>query len=115
MSPPSLRRVSTPPVLRGALRMRRDRNVVQSPCQAATWPLWSLPSRHRRPLVEFDQGMLAAARRRHGLPPLGVARWSCAMEQYAAWYGDYSDVFGDYKYQRLPGGDHSAAGDCRAV
>ena len=39
----------------------------------------------------------------------------CAMEHYAAWWGDYSEYHGDYRWQRLPGGDHTALGDCVAV
>jgi DNA polymerase-3 subunit epsilon len=42
-------------------------------------------------------------------------RWRCAMELYAAWWGDWSDYHKDYRWQRLPGGDHSALGDCRAT
>lgn len=45
-------------------------------------------------------------------------RWRCAMELYAAYVGDYSDYHHDYRWQPLPGGDHSALGDaqaCRAV
>jgi DNA polymerase-3 subunit epsilon len=37
------------------------------------------------------------------------------MERYSTWYGDWSDYLGDYRYQALPGGDHTAAGDCLAT
>ncbi|SEG94152.1 Exonuclease [Thermomonospora echinospora] len=40
--------------------------------------------------------------------------WECAMEQYAAWWGDWSSHWGNFTWQRL-GGEHNAAGDCRAV
>lgn len=39
----------------------------------------------------------------------------CAMLQYAAYIGDWSDRFGSYKFQRLTGGDHTALGDCGAT
>jgi len=39
----------------------------------------------------------------------------CVMEAYSAWVGDWSDYHGNYRWQRLPGGDHSALGDCRAT
>jgi len=42
-------------------------------------------------------------------------KWECAMRAYARWYGEYSDYFGDFKWQRLWGGDHSALGDCLAT
>ncbi|GGZ39657.1 hypothetical protein [Streptomyces bluensis] len=38
----------------------------------------------------------------------------CAMEQYAAFYGDWHDYFGSYTWQKL-GGGHRALGDTRAV
>ena len=39
----------------------------------------------------------------------------CAMERYAAFVGEWSNHFGNYSFQRLPGGTHQAIGDCRAV
>lgn len=42
-------------------------------------------------------------------------RWRCAMELYAQFYGDWSDYHGNYRWQRLPGGDHTALGDARAT
>jgi DNA polymerase-3 subunit epsilon len=39
----------------------------------------------------------------------------CAMHWYSQWIGDWNDYHGNYKWQRLPGGDHSALGDCRAT
>jgi DNA polymerase III epsilon subunit-like protein len=42
-------------------------------------------------------------------------RWRCAMELYAQFYGDWSERHGDYRWQPLPGGDHTALGDARAT
>ncbi len=39
----------------------------------------------------------------------------CAMEYYSQWVGEWNNYHGNYKWQRLPGGDHSALGDCRAT
>lgn len=39
----------------------------------------------------------------------------CCMKQYAKFVGEKSPQYGDYRYQKLPGGDHSAYGDCLAV
>jgi DNA polymerase-3 subunit epsilon len=39
----------------------------------------------------------------------------CAMLQYSAWCGEWNDYHGNYRWQRLPGGDHSALGDCKAT
>ncbi len=46
--------------------------------------------------------------------PIFGGEYHCAMEMYAQWVGDWSDYWGNYRYQRLPGGDHSALGDARA-
>jgi len=43
-----------------------------------------------------------------------MAVWECAMLQYAAFVGETSKYHGTYRYQRLPGGDHSALSDCHA-
>lgn len=51
-----------------------------------------------------------------------LARWYCAMENYAEFYGDWNDYHGSYRWQRLtaamfqqnlPTQDaHTALGDC---
>jgi DNA polymerase-3 subunit epsilon len=38
-----------------------------------------------------------------------------AMQWYAKWIGDWSDYHGNYRWPKLPGGDHSAIGDCHAT
>lgn len=39
----------------------------------------------------------------------------CVMEQYSTWVGDWSDWHCGYRWKKLPGGDHSALGDCLAT
>jgi DNA polymerase-3 subunit epsilon len=39
----------------------------------------------------------------------------CAMKKYAQWVGEWNPKTQDYKWKPLPGGDHSAVGDCQAV
>ena len=39
----------------------------------------------------------------------------CAMLWYSQWVGEWNSYHGNYKWQRLPGGDHSALGDCKAT
>jgi DNA polymerase III subunit epsilon len=41
--------------------------------------------------------------------------WDCAMIQYSRFVGEWDSRRNDYRYQRLPSGDHSALGDCRAT
>jgi DNA polymerase III epsilon subunit-like protein len=43
------------------------------------------------------------------------ARWECAMIAYSRFVGEWDSRKNDYRFQRLPSGDHSAAGDCRAT
>jgi len=64
--------------------------------------------------ADFDWSVLDGDCRRHHLPSLDI-KWYCAMIQYAQFCGDWSDYHQDFRWQKLPGGDHSAAGDCRAV
>ncbi len=72
--------------------------------------------------ADFDKKVLDLERAR--LDPLRrrackAARWCCAMDLYAADVGepgpkDFGGV-GDYRFQPLPGGDHTALGDARAT
>jgi len=41
--------------------------------------------------------------------------WECAMIRYARFVGEWDSRKNDYRYQRLPSGDHTALGDCRAT
>jgi DNA polymerase-3 subunit epsilon len=75
--------------------------------------------------ADFDTRVLMQACQRYDLPallffmtdlaPLNRARYVCAMRQYAAFVGDWSEHFGNYRYQKLPGGTHTAIDDCRQV
>lgn len=52
---------------------------------------------------------------RHCIRWINGAPVVCAMDLYSQWVGDWSNYHSDYRWQRLPGGDHSALGDCMAV
>lgn len=39
----------------------------------------------------------------------------CVMLPYAEFVGEWNPRYGNYKWQKLPSGDHSAIGDCRAT
>lgn len=75
---------------------------------------------------DFDRGVWEATLVRHGLKAapekdkeddrLFDDPWECAMARYGAYVGEFYDPYGHYyRYQRLPGGDHSALGDARAA
>lgn len=42
-----------------------------------------------------------------------TVNWDCAMEAYAAFYGQWNDRYNSFRWQRLNGG-HRAVGDCHA-
>ncbi len=48
-----------------------------------------------------------------GFMPKG--RWECAMRQYAQYVSEWDPRRGGYKWPKLQGGDHTAAGDCLAA
>lgn len=54
------------------------------------------------------------AEERYWEPLERSARWECAMEWYAQWWGEWDDYHCGYAWQRL-GGGHRALGDCRAT
>lgn len=70
----------------------------------------------------FDWGVWRLAERRvcasRTVPPLwdpiGSCPWTCAMLPYSRYIGEWNDYRQDYRWQKLPAGDHSALGDCRA-
>jgi DNA polymerase-3 subunit epsilon len=39
----------------------------------------------------------------------------CIMKVYSAYVGEWSDYHDRFKFQKLPGGDHTAIGDCKAT
>ena len=61
--------------------------------------------------VEFDRGVLNHVCDIWALPHIDF-RTNCAMHLYAKYVGDWSSYWGDYRWQPLPYGDHTAAGDC---
>ncbi len=69
--------------------------------------------------LPFDYGILLDERKRMGHDKVSKktmygARWEDLMLPYSAYVGDIRND-GEYRWQRLPGGDHSAAGDCSAA
>lgn len=79
--------------------------------------LWELHLHHQAlGTVDFTKHPRYVARRHAAAQAwLDAQEWEeCAMEQYAAFYGDWHDYFGSYTWQKL-GGGHRALGDTRAV
>lgn len=61
----------------------------------------------------YDVGCLRYTCTLHDVAPIKIND-ECLMVWYSQFVGEWSDYHRDYRWQRLPGGDHSAIGDCRA-
>lgn len=62
----------------------------------------------------FDQIMYSRTyQMAGGFLPKG--NWDCAMLEYAKYVGEWNEFYGNYKWQKLEGGDHTALGDCMAT
>lgn len=67
--------------------------------------------------ADFDVRLMEQSAQAHQLTieaPIFAGEYQDAMEMYSQWCGQWSSYHGNYRWQRLPGGDHSALGDCRA-
>jgi hypothetical protein len=94
-----------------------DDMVADAPTFAEIYPRLAEVIRGKRLViynVAFDWPLLEAECVRAELPLLQPKDRCCAMEWYAPYAGEWSEYFGDYKWQPLYG-DHSALGDCQAV
>ncbi len=63
----------------------------------------------------FDTARLAEEYERHQCAPIRYGKVECAMLQYAQFCGEWNRYYNTYRWQKLPDGDHSAMGDCRAT
>lgn len=72
-----------------------------------------------KPLViynsAYDMPILNRMANKANLREFSPARVDCAMLLYAQFCGQWNDYHNSYRWQPLPGGDHSALGDCRAT
>lgn len=63
----------------------------------------------------FDCNIIRYCCKLHNLEPIKFYS-ECAMLWYAQYYGAWNDYYGNYKWQKLPGGgEHRALSDCKAV
>ena len=64
--------------------------------------------------AEFDERLVRQTRDlAGGFFPRGI--WDCAMLQYARFVGQWNHYYGNYRWHKLQGGDHTALGDCLAT
>ena len=62
----------------------------------------------------FDRRILNQQCKLNNLPLIEFTT-QCAMNWYSQYCGDWNEYYQSYTWQRLPGGDHSAFGDCQAT
>jgi DNA polymerase III subunit epsilon len=61
--------------------------------------------------AEYDARLIAQTAEQDGIK-LKNFKALCLMKAYSIFVGAWSNYHNDYKYQKLPDGDHSAIGDC---
>jgi DNA polymerase-3 subunit epsilon len=98
-----------------------DGDVAEAPSMAYLRPS-ILRAIGRRPVVIYnslyDLALLDQSCEACGLPALDLDRITtvhCAMQMYARYVNQWNSHFRSYRWQKLPGGDHSALGDARAT
>jgi len=65
--------------------------------------------------VNFDRQMIRQTCDFYNLRYPRCREFHCAMQWYSQWHGWKKRKDGTYRWRKLPGGDHSAIGDCLAV
>ncbi len=66
--------------------------------------------------AQYDLRLLIQSGKARGIGvQLGIEGFACAMLEYADWVGDWNDYRGNFRWQNLAGGDHSALGDVRST
>ena len=97
----------------------READLSGAPAFGEIWPsLAPLLEGASRIIVynaDFDSRLLDQSMRAAGIEWELTTPFECAMEHYAAYCGEWSSYYRSFKWQRLGGGDHTAAGDCLAT
>jgi hypothetical protein len=92
-----------------------DEQLAAAPGWAEVYPKLRRACRGRKLIMynaAFDPRALKTVCELSGVEWKGLGRGGeCLMEMYAQYAGDWSDYHESYKYQPLPGGDHTALGD----
>jgi DNA polymerase III subunit epsilon len=97
----------------------KDAQLADAPGWATVYPKLRRMCRGRKLIMykaAFDLRAMKTACELAGVQWKGFGRsGECLMEMYAQFVGDWSEYHESYRYQPLPGGDHTALGDCRAA
>lgn len=105
----------------------RNRDLAFAPSFAEVYPLLDDLFKTRTVVIynaAYDINRLSDSARLHGLPPFPWPMFTCAMEAYAAYWGDWSYYHQSYRWQKLAVAaarmgytyhEHIALEDCRAT
>jgi len=111
----------TVPIGEGARQVHgiSDKMVLDAPRFSVVWPLINSAMIGKHLVIynaDYDLRMLKQSAKALNFP-IGYYGdgWSCAMNRYAEFVGEWNSYHGSFRWQRLPSGDHSALGDCRSV
>ena len=65
--------------------------------------------------ADFDLNALASSLKAWKMKSLLSVRYDCVMMMYSKFVGEPGKYAGSHKWQKLPGGNHTALGDCQAT
>lgn len=93
--------------------------LANAPTIVDVWPVVSVILDSATSIVvynaEFDHGRLCETLRAWGLDEMPYDKFSCAMHAYSEYVNQWSNYHRSFRWQKLPAGDHTALGDCRAT
>lgn len=92
--------------------------LVEEPTFEYVWPKLKSIMNERNLVIynaAFDTRIITQTIVYEGIPEDYKVAADCAMLAYAQFIGEWSEYHKNYSYQLLPGGDHTALGDCMAT
>lgn len=111
---------TTIPIPRAAIRIHKitDEMVASSPTFPKVYPKLKQLIEEKKVVIyneAFDSEVIRYCCKLHNLEPIKFYS-ECAMLWYAQYHGEWNSHYGNYKWQKLPGGGrHRAFVDCNAV
>lgn len=110
----------TIPIPSGATRIHgiTDEMVANAPTFPDIYPKLKQLIESKKVIIyneAFDCNIIRYCCQLYNLEPIKFSS-ECAMLWYAQYYGAWNDYYGNYRWQKLPGGGkHRALADCEAV
>jgi DNA polymerase-3 subunit epsilon len=96
----------------------RNEDVQRSPTLPNFWGKFSDVIEGKTLLIynaDFDLNALSNSMKAWGLKSLLETKYVCMMHLYSQFIDEPGRYQGSYRWQKLPGGNHTALGDCQAT